>query len=499
MVTRAILNHHLKNCMSLSVTTSLNDVKVYNVTPGKGIPAFLTRQEQKKFKNDTEYQKRVDVIQDLTFPTVPIRSRMSPNMQYFAAIGCYPPMLKLYDLTNVSLKFQRNTDAEIIDFQFLSNDYKKLALIQADRNVEFHAQGGKHYKVRVPKTPRCSCYDQHTPQLIIGASSVDIYRIDLQEGRFRTSWEVSNPDYGDASFGVNALAYSPESCLTFAGDSNSLTVFDARVKGGKVSSVFLDTPITALSVDATGMRIAAGLSTSDIRLYDVRSSKPFDTLSHHSDQPINTLMFHESHGVKSVLSSDNRSIRVWRLDSVDENAQAQALAKLFCVVEPESGINSFTNVPGSGLFFVATEDPVVGCYYIPQLGPAPQFASFLDELTEDLKTAARQDVYEDFRFVSREDLSALNMENIIDSKLVIPYMHGFYISKNLYEKARVVANPDSFKVQAKKSKGTDRIVKPLLRRDVPTASSAQDAGSSKRLPSDAPTDAPDDRFADLFT
>lgn len=46
-------------------------------------------------------------------------------------------------------------------------------------------------------------------------------------------------------------------------------------------------------------------------------------------------------------------------------------------------------------------------YYIPQLGPAPRWCSFLENLTEEMEEGAggTKGVYEDYKFVSRAELS----------------------------------------------------------------------------------------------
>lgn len=49
------------------------------------------------------------------------------------------------------MKCLRGTDSEVVDFCYLDEDYKKLAFALIDRNIEFHAAYGKHYKTRVPK------------------------------------------------------------------------------------------------------------------------------------------------------------------------------------------------------------------------------------------------------------------------------------------------------------------------------------------------------------
>jgi hypothetical protein len=47
-------------------------------------------------------------------------------------------------------------------------------------------------------------------------------------------------------------------------------------------------------------------------------------------------------------------------------------------------------------------------YFIPQLGPAPRWASFLENLTEELEEGATSSrgVYEDYKFLSRKELSS---------------------------------------------------------------------------------------------
>ena len=44
-------------------------------------------------------------------------------------------------------------------------------------------------------------------------------------------------------------------------------------------------------------------------------------------------------------------------------------------------------------------------YYIPQLGPAPRWCSFLDNITEEMEDQTVRSVYEDFKFVERSELS----------------------------------------------------------------------------------------------
>lgn len=49
---------------------------------------------------------------------------------------------------------------------------------------------------------------------------------------------------------------------------------------------------------------------------------------------------------------------------------------------------------GGGLL---TSPGVVQAYFIPSLGPAPKWCSFLENLTEELEETANSTVYDDYR------------------------------------------------------------------------------------------------------
>ena len=52
----------------------------------------------------------------------------------------------------------------------------------------------------------------------------------------------------------------------------------------------------------------------------------------------------------------------------------------------------------------ANEGIQMATYYIPQLGPAPRWASFLENITEEMEDQTVRSVYEDYKFVERNDL-----------------------------------------------------------------------------------------------
>jgi ribosome biogenesis protein ENP2 len=52
----------------------------------------------------------------------------------------------------------------------------------------------------------------------------------------------------------------------------------------------------------------------------------------------------------------------------------------------------------------ANEGIQMATYYIPQLGPAPRWASFLENITEEMEDQTVRSVYEDYKFVERNEL-----------------------------------------------------------------------------------------------
>jgi ribosome biogenesis protein ENP2 len=75
---------------------------------------------------------------------------------------------------------------------------------------------------------------------------------------------------------------------------------------------------------------------------------------------------------------------------------------------------------------VANDSPHMRGYFIPSLGPAPRWCSQLEGLTEELAEAAPT-VYDDYRFVTRADLTRLGLEHLLGTSLLRAYMHGFFL------------------------------------------------------------------------
>lgn len=113
----------------------------------------------------------------------------------------------------------------------------------------------------------------------------------------------------------------------------------------------------------------------------------------------------------------------------------------FASITPASDLNDVHHVPNSGLLLLANEGIQMTTYFIPQLGPAPRWASFLENLTEEMEDQTTRTAYQDYKFVTRDELAALGLDHLVGTPTLKPYMHGYFLSLALYDAARVIANP----------------------------------------------------------
>ncbi len=129
--------------------------QVYNIASTKTVPQWLSESKKKSLKRNEEYRRRLELLQDFRFPAACQRLKVTPDQQFIFATGYHPPQVgllacsgawrgsiarcggasgvcsrqdgcrtglrwvqvKVFDLAQLSLKFDRHLDAEIVDFQ----------------------------------------------------------------------------------------------------------------------------------------------------------------------------------------------------------------------------------------------------------------------------------------------------------------------------------------------------------------------------------------------
>jgi len=417
--------------------TSTNNVKIYNLSAGKSLPEWLTERKRRQLvKEDIEVRKRIELIQDFEMPAISDRIKVSADGQYVLSTGIYKPRLRCYDLHNLGLKFERCLDSEVVDFEILSPDYSKVVFLHCDRYVEFHSQAGRYYRLRIPVFGRDLCYDSLSAELHLVGSGSSVYRLSLEQGRFLNSLDSGCP-------GLNCVSLNPVHGLITAGSSDGRVVAwdprDRREAGRLDCALHCNaTPASTGEVTAVpevttvshrdGMTLGVGTSTGQVLLYDIRSNKPLLTKDHMYGLPIKKVLFTggaEGSEEEKVLSLDSQVVRIWDRET----------GKPYTSIESTADFNDLVLYPKSGLLFLANEQPRMQVFYIPSLGPAPRWSSFLDSLTEELEESHTATVYDDYKFVTKEDLIDLGLDHLIGSPLLRAHLHGFFMDIRLYRKA----------------------------------------------------------------
>lgn len=76
-----------------------------------------------------DLRKRIELIQDFEMPDECGTIQMSPDQQFILATGTYKPRVKCFEVNNLSIKFERCFDSEIVRTEVLSDDYSKMVRI----------------------------------------------------------------------------------------------------------------------------------------------------------------------------------------------------------------------------------------------------------------------------------------------------------------------------------------------------------------------------------
>jgi ribosome biogenesis protein ENP2 len=92
-------------------------VKVFNVTADKVIPSWVSKKRGKKLSKDADYARHIDLIQDFGFPSACHRIKITQDRDYIFTTGVHAPRVRVYDLHNLSMKFERHFNSEVVEFQ----------------------------------------------------------------------------------------------------------------------------------------------------------------------------------------------------------------------------------------------------------------------------------------------------------------------------------------------------------------------------------------------
>ena len=146
-----------------------SSVKVYTVNgPAAGasssLPDWLIRKRASK-KGKREQREHVEgtleLIQHFEFPEASNKIKTTGDGHHVIATGTYKPQMRVWDLDQLSLKFERHSDAENVDFLvsklFLHPLYNKLSsLTTLCASRSFQMTGRRHCTSKTIVPLRCT-------------------------------------------------------------------------------------------------------------------------------------------------------------------------------------------------------------------------------------------------------------------------------------------------------------------------------------------------------
>ncbi|CAI2351563.1 unnamed protein product [Caenorhabditis sp. 36 PRJEB53466] len=417
--------------------STVNDVKIYNLSAGKSLPEWMSSRARRKLEQrNTDVRQRIQLIQDFEMPDVSHTVNITPDGKYVWASGNYKPWLKCYDLNNLSLKFERGLDADVIKLIPLSDDYSKVVILEDQRWIEMHAMLGRYFRMRMPCHGRDMALSEESSDLYLVGSKSEIYRLNLEQGCWLTPFESTAP--------LNCVQVCSEHQLIICGSTSGVVeAWDHRDKsmcgtldaGSAVNNHIGDNQKVAVTSLAFSnpLHIGVGTSSGQILLYDLRARRPLLIKDHNNELPIKKLDFVKRDDGNVVASMDSRMMKMW----YEEDGTPMA------AIENTCPLNDFCRFPNSGMYFFANEAPKMLQYFIPQLGPAPKWCSYLENLTEEMEETETA-VYDNYRFVTKKQLDDLGLSGLIGTNILRAYMHGYFVDARLYNKAQTQMQPFAY-------------------------------------------------------
>jgi ribosome biogenesis protein ENP2 len=205
-----------------------------------------------------------------------------------------------------------------------------------------HNQSGLYYSTRIPRFGRAIAYHFASCDALISASGSEIYRLNLDQGRFLNPLILGDGDGGDDQIeGVNAVDINPVHQLMSFGTEGPGTVefWDPRSRSrvgilrlpqsqlagplvpsssGLVARGSL--AVTSLASRSDGLSLAVGTSTGHTLLYDIRSSRAYATKDQGHGLPVKSVSWIEGGsrmaGDGMLVSADKKVVKIWDRTSV---------------------------------------------------------------------------------------------------------------------------------------------------------------------------------------
>ena len=239
-------------------------VQVFHVT-GEGRkladvssdPGVRRKTSRKKLKAS---EQPLTVLQGGNFPVAATSLCVTPDEQYLVAAGIHKPSVKVFELGQVSCKFETYMSAEVYCIEALSDNWEKVAMLRADQNLHFTCHSGKFAEIRLPFRCRDMAYRWESCDLMLAGAAPLLGRLNLETGEYLAPLTVP-----DEETSINCVTVGSSLPLIAAGCTNgTVACWDARAPGQPIGGVDLGEDageVTQLVMGEDGITLAVGTAS----------------------------------------------------------------------------------------------------------------------------------------------------------------------------------------------------------------------------------------------
>ena len=386
-------------------------------------------------------------LQDTTNNEATTSLTLDNDMLY--SCGTYPPKFAQYSLSKHSTLFYRHVEHDILKFNVLSSSdssSSKYALLMANRNIQFHTLSKCIYSTKLPGIATEMQYSKFHTHLYFAGN--DFYALNLTTGQFL-------PSINHQLSRISAIHQHPGHLLMALGGSDAaqggvLNMLDPRSQS-VVASLTMNTALSACQFSQDGFHLATGDFNGNVCVYDTRQHAPLHSnIIHQYSSPIKEIRHIVGSGESYWASLCQHQMKL--SNTTDGSVAA--------TVEPGHVLNDFVHIPESGVFIMAGDSSELTTVYIPDVGTAPPFALFMDQFNDTTNGTGNANTteYEHYKFITRNELRKLGLDQFIGTDLLKPVMHGYYCHHRLIDTAKhVMLDYQNYKTTQLKQKVEDTI------------------------------------------
>lgn len=290
--------------------------------------------------------KEVESIKNFEYPVACTGVCIAPNQRRILTTGIYNPSARIFDLSSMSMKFERHLAADPLKIVSLTGDGEKFAVLRNDRCIEFHSRNGHHDQVSMPCQPKEILFNPILSELYASGDYGSVYRFNLEQGRFLR--EIEAP-------GMRSMAISAKHGLVVGASEHSVRFVDTRTRESVLAREETAEELLCVDINENGLNYLVGDASGLLREYDMRS-----------DGCVYQKKF-ESHVGKAKYNGDSIFC------AVRNDIQVSLREKSWIEIGMGFLINDF-DISG-GLLVAGGEYEDMRCYFSSEFGPTPSWCT----------------------------------------------------------------------------------------------------------------------------